>query len=513
MSDAPTEPTAPRPRTRKPAATTPQSESTTEPKVTTPRTRKTAATEPLASTAAPATPPTPTAATTPITPVASPNPVATTTVEQPRKQRSTVGLVVAAAVIAAVVGGASGAGIAVAVGAANGSNSDSSTSTSSQPSITVNNAKTATTITAVAAKAASSVVTINVTDSSEAGTGSGIILTSDGYVLTNNHVVTLDGASATGKIQVETSDGRLLAAKVVGTDSTDDLAVIKLQNVSGLQPAQFADSSKLNVGDMAIAIGAPLGLTGTVTNGIVSALNRSITVASSAAPTSGTSGDGSGSGSGGGSGSGSSPFNFWNFGGGSGSGSSGGSGSGSSGSAATASTTISLSVIQTDAAINPGNSGGALLDSDGKVIGVNCAIASAGDTSDSSGQSGSIGVGFAIPSNVAVRIADEIIKTGTATHGLLGASVEDVTTDGSATTSKVVGAKIASVIAGDAAANAGLRAGDVVTNFNGIPIAGATDLTAQVRALQAGSKASITYVRGGKTVKTTVTLGQLTTTD
>ena len=513
MSDAPTEPTAPRPRTRKPAATTPTSDAASEPKVTTPRTRKTAATEPLASTAAPAAPRalatksaagpaaqettgTYAAPTTPIAPVA---PVVTTTAEQPRRQRSTAGLVIAAAAVAAIVGGASGAGIAVAVGA---SNNNSSSTTSAPSSITVNNQKTATTITAVAEKASPSVVTINVTSGDEAGTGSGIVFKSGGYVLTNNHVVTLDGETAAGKIQVETNSGQLLGATVVGTDSIDDLAVIKLTGAEDLPVAEFADSSKLNVGDMAIAIGAPLGLSGTVTNGIVSALNRSITVASSAAPTTGSSGDGSGDGSG------SSPFNFWNFGGGSGSGGSGGSTS----QGTTASTTISLSVIQTDAAINPGNSGGALLDSDGKVIGVNCAIASASEGSDSSGQSGSIGVGFAIPSNVALRIANDIVSTGKATHGLLGASVQDVTADGSATTSKVVGAKIASVVQGDAAWTAGLRGGDIVTNFNGVQITSATDLTAQVRVLKAGSKASITYVRDGKTVKTTVTLGELTTT-
>jgi len=422
------------------------------------------------------------------------------------KKRNGAGMVILAAAVAAIVGGASGAGIAVAVGANNSaSSSNSPAAADGATSITVNNAKDATTITAVAAKASPSVVTINVTASDEAGTGSGIILTADGYVLTNTHVVTLDGDTSNTKIQVETNDGRLLAAKVVGTDPIDDLAVIKLQNVSGLQPAQFADSSKLNVGDMAIAIGAPLGLSGSVTNGIISALNRSITVASAAVP---TGGDTSGDGSGGGSGSGSSPFNFWNFGGGGGSGGSGSGGS-SQDQSTTASSTIALSVIQTDAAINPGNSGGALLDSDGKVIGVNCAIASAGQSSTDGGQSGSIGVGFAIPSNVALRIANEIIKNGSASHGLLGASVEDVTTDGSATTSKTVGAKIASVSAGGAAANAGLQKGDVVTNFNGIPITGATDLQAQVRVLPAGSKAPITYVRGGKVVKSTVTLGQL----
>jgi putative serine protease PepD len=425
----------------------------------------------------------------------------------PRKRGA--GMVILAVAVAAVVGGASGAGITVAVDASNNNSSNAPAADAGPQTITVNNAKDATTITAVAAKASPSVVTINVTASDEAGTGSGIILDTNGDILTNTHVVTLDGDTSDTKIQVETNDGRLLAATVVGTDPIDDLAVIRVQNASGLQPAQFADSSKLNVGDMAIAIGAPLGLSGTVTNGIVSALNRSITVASSAAPSGGgSSGDGSG-GDGSGSGSGSSPFNFWNFGDGSGSGGSGSGGGSSQDQSATASSTIALSVIQTDAAINPGNSGGALLDSDGKVIGVNCAIASAGQSSTDGSQSGSIGVGFAIPSNVALRIADEIIKNGSATHGLLGAAIVDVTTDGSATTSKTVGAKIDSVVAGEAAANAGLQKGDIVTNFNGIPITGATDLQAQVRVLPSGAKASITYVRGDKVIKATVTLGQL----
>jgi putative serine protease PepD len=412
----------------------------------------------------------------------------------PAKKRGpgTAGMVAIAAVVAAVVGGASGAGIEFAL---NPNSSNTSGSNVPGPtSITVDNAKNATTITAVAAKASPSIVTINATSAQEAGTGSGIILTSDGYVVTNNHVVTLDGESADPKIQVETNDGRLLSAKVVGTDPIDDLAVIKLQDVSGLQPAQFADSSKLNVGDMAIAIGAPLGLSGSVTNGIISALNRSITVQSSAAPSGGdSSGDGSnGNGQ-------SSPFNFWNF----------GNGTPSQNQPTTATSTISLSVIQTDAAINPGNSGGALLDSDGKVIGINCAIASASDSSTSGGQSGSIGVGFAIPSDIALRIADDIIKTGSASHGLLGVTVQDVTTDGSATSSKVVGAKVDSVTAGGAAAAAGVKVGDVVTGFNGIPITNATDLTAQVRSMQAGARASLTYVRGGKSATVSVTLGDL----
>jgi putative serine protease PepD len=163
-------------------------------------------------------------------------------------------------------------------------------------------------------------------------------------------------------------------------------------------------------------------------------------------------------------------------------------------------------VIQTDAAINPGNSGGPLLNDKGQVMGVNVAIASAGSASSSDQQSGSIGVGFAIPSDVAQRVATEIIQNGKATSGLLGATVADASSSSSATT---VGALIKSVVSGDAAAKAGLRAGDIVTNFNGVPITSATDLTAQVRALAGGSTANLTYVRGGASHSASVTLGTL----
>ena len=168
--------------------------------------------------------------------------------------------------------------------------------------------------------------------------------------------------------------------------------------------------------------------------------------------------------------------------------------------------TISLPVIQTDASINPGNSGGALLNSKGELIGVNVAIASAGGTSTDGTQSGSIGVGFAIPANLAKRVSDEMIANGKATHGLLGASVVDSSSDTKATT---VGAQIKEITGGGAAASAGLQAGDIVVGFNGLPITSATDLTAQVRALAAGAKADVTYIRGDQTKTTTVTLGSL----
>ncbi|TXN31277.1 S1C family serine protease [Lacisediminihabitans profunda] len=410
----------------------------------------------------------------------------TTAAPSTAKRSNTVGLVAALAV-GALVGGVSGAGVAAwAITSNQGSQVTSSTST--PQNITVNDTESVNVITAVAAKAGPSVVTISVSSKSAAGTGSGVVLSKDGYVLTNTHVVTLDGEIADPAVKVTTSDGHLYDATVVGTDPIADLAVIKLKNASNLTPADFADSSKLNVGATAIAIGAPLGLANTVTDGIVSALNRSISIASSAAPKSG-SGDSSSPNT--------SPFDFWNFDNGQ------GNGNGNSQAPATAAATISLPVIQTDAAINPGNSGGALLDSNAKVIGINVAIASA---SGSSSTSGNIGVGFAIPSNLAQRVANEIIKNGKATHGLLGASVTDVS---STDTSAVVGAVIKQVTGGGAADKAGLQAGDVITQFDGVAITSSTDLTAQVRFLPAGATTDLTYVRGGKTSNATVTLGAL----
>lgn len=401
-----------------------------------------------------------------------------------------VGLIAALAV-GAIVGGVSGAGVTLW---ATSMNAGSPAITSPSPTtITVNDAQDATQITAVAAKASPSVVTLSVSSDTGGGTGSGVVLSADGYVLTNTHVVTLDGAVSDPTIRVQTNDGRLLTATVVGIDPISDLAVIKVDGDSGLQPATFADSAKLNVGDTAIAIGAPLGLAGTVTNGIVSALNRSITIASSAVPEQDgpqqPAPDGQTP-------NGDSPYDFWNF-----------DIPGQAAPNTSSTSTISLSVIQTDAAINPGNSGGALLNSDGEVIGINVAIASAG--SGGGGQAGSIGVGFAIPANLAQRVANEIIQNGAATHGLLGASVANATEDENQKDPKVVGASIIELTQGGAAAAAGLKAGDVITGFAGLPITGKTDLTAQVRSLASGAKATVTYVRDGKAGTAEVTLGTL----
>ena len=399
------------------------------------------------------------------------------------RRKSTVGLVAALAV-AALVGGVSGAGVVLLTNSNNSGSNSPTTANFDPTSLTINDPADASTITAVAAKAAPSVVTISVSAGESGGTGSGVVLSADGYVLTNTHVVTLDGASSDGTISVQLNDGRLFPATIVGTDPISDLAVIKLTGATDLQPATFADSSKLNVGETAIAIGAPLGLNGTVTDGIVSALNRSITVASSAVPenTEEESQD-----------SGEAPFDLWGF-----------DLPGQDSTTTTSTSTISLAVVQTDAAINPGNSGGALLNAQGEVIGINVAIASAG-SSDASSTAGSIGVGFAIPANLAERVSSEIIANGSATHGLLGASVGDVTTEESDT----VGAVIKEVISGGAAESAGLKVGDIVTSFNGLPITGMTDLTAQVRALAAGATAEVTYVRDGQSASADVTLGAL----
>jgi putative serine protease PepD len=268
-------------------------------------------------------------------------------------------------------------------------------------------------------------------------------------------------------IRVTLADGRLFNATVVGRDVFSDIAVIKIADEGPFQVIPLGDSSVLNVGDQVLAIGAPLALPGTVTSGIVSAINRSITIGASQVP-----GEEDGQ------------FDFDLPGGGPAIGQS-----------------ISIPVIQTDASINPGNSGGALLNREGRLIGVNVAIASTGGQS-----AGSIGLGFSIPSNYAARVASELIVSGRASHGLLGALVTDAQ---SMPQAAVNGAYIDSVTPQGAAAKSGIRAGDIVTRFNGVPITNRIDLTAQVRTLPGGARSTLTYIRGGNTYRVEVTLDEL----
>jgi putative serine protease PepD len=400
------------------------------------------------------------------------------------KPASTAGRTVGLILAAALVGGAAGLGGAYA--GVNLFSSSGQVTVAAPSTVTVNDTDSVNQTTGIAAKVLPSVVTIEASGSGGTGTGSGVILTEDGYIVTNTHVVTLDGATGDAAVRVTTSDGRVLDAEIIGLDPTYDLAVIKVDGAEGLTPIEFADSSALNVGDVAVAVGAPLGLSNTVTTGIISALNRSIEIASAAAPDTDAEEEDTDPGQ---EQEGELPPFFFDY------------GQGRQPSASAES--IKIAVIQTDAAINPGNSGGALVDSEGRLIGINVAIASAGGAS---GQAGSIGVGFSIPSDIVQRITDELIEDGEATHGLLGANVQSAAyVEGTS----ITGAYIAEVIAGGAAAAAGLQQGDIVTQFNGVPINDSVDLTAQVRAAAAGSDATVTVVRDGVSRTFDVTLGSL----
>ena len=321
--------------------------------------------------------------------------------------------------------------------------------------------------TATAAAVAPSVVSITVTSNQGTAQGSGVVIDTKGHVLTNNHVV--DGVGSGATLTVTLRDGRAYKATVAGTDPSTDLAVITLTNPpSDLKPVAFGDSASLKVGDPVMAIGNPLGLAGTVTTGIVSALNRPVTTQSSdqSAPTD--------------------PFGQ------------GGSSSGSGGDA----TSVVTNAIQTSAAINPGNSGGALVNASGQLVGINSAIASLG--SSGSSQSGSIGIGFAIPVNEAKSIAGQLIAKGTAQHAFLGVTLQDGTaTDGS---SQRAGAQVTSVSPGTPAANAGLRRGDVVIGVDSDSVDSSLSLVANIRERAVGDKVTLTVLRSGKQLTLTTTL-------
>ncbi|PUB30188.1 putative serine protease PepD [Promicromonospora sp. AC04] len=301
--------------------------------------------------------------------------------------------------------------------------------------------------TAVTSAVQESVVAIQVESQAGGAEGSGVVLDSDGRVLTNNHVV----ADAT-TVQVTLSDGRVYDADIVGTDPTTDLAVVQISDPpSDLKPATFADSSDVVVGEPVMALGNPLGLANTATTGIVSALDRPVTA-----------------------------------------------------SAEDGSEQVVTNAIQIDAAVNPGNSGGPLFNASGEVIGITSSIATLSSGGTASSSSGSIGLGFAIPSNLATQIGDQLKKDGTAEHAFLGVSLSDATATADGVTRR--GAGVSEVVADSPAGDAGVQEGDVVVAIDGDPVNGAASLTAFVREKEAGDKSVLTVVRDGKTQEITVTL-------
>ena len=296
-------------------------------------------------------------------------------------------------------------------------------------------------IAALAARVIPAVVSISVKAPTGSDTGSGFFLDSNGLILTNNHVV--ERGAVSGTITVELSDGKKYPAKLIGRDNSYDLAVLKI-DVTSAPTLQLGNSDRVQVGDAVIAIGSPLGLSGTVTSGIISSKNRAVTT-----------GNGSGE-------------------------------------------TSFINAIQTDAAINPGNSGGPLVDATGAVIGVNSAIATLG----SGTQSGSIGLGFAIPINQAKKTVEQLIKTGSATYPIMGISVDiRFTGTGALISSEGVG-----ITPNGPAARAGLKVGDVIIKFDGVNISNSDELIVAIRSHSVGDKVKVVYTRNNVTNEVVVTL-------
>lgn len=369
------------------------------------------------------------------------------------KRRGAGGLVAAVAVAALVAGGIGGAlGFWAADRNDNGSSGSSTTVSASDTPRDLK--RPAGTVAGVAAKALPSVVTIDAQGGDgEGGTGTGFVYDKEGHILTNNHVVA--SAAESGELSATFSDGKKYAAEVVGRAQGYDVAVLKLKNPpAGLAPLPLGNSESVAVGDSTIAIGAPFGLSNTVTTGIISAKNRPV-----------ASGDGS------------SNKNSY------------------------------MSALQTDASINPGNSGGPLLDATGAVIGINSAIQSTGGGLGQS-QAGSIGLGFAIPVNQAKNVAEQLIKTGKPVYPVIGATVTMEEKTGGAAISAEGAAGTPAVTPNGPAAKAGLKAGDVITKFNDTVIDSGPTLIGEIWTRKPGEKVTLTYERDGKTATAEVTLGQ-----
>ena len=414
--------------------------------------------------------------------------------------KNRTGALLAGLAIGALLGGVVGGGVAAVVSA--NANHSSTATASGNSAITLNNAENATAISGVAAVATPSVVTLEVSGASASGSGSGVIYQKDGYIITNAHVVTLDGAAMSdAKIRVKLSDGRIFDGSVVGVDPYADLAVVKV-DATDLPAITVADSDKIDVGDLTVAIGAPLNLANTVTSGVVSALNRGISVGSPLIGDDQSQQD-DGSGDTGSEGNGDSGNGFpWDFRFGLPDEQNGDSGQQQQ---STSSGSVTLPVIQTDASINPGNSGGALLNGNGELIGINVAIASTSTTGDTAG---SVGLGFAIPANLATRVADAIIAGEQPSHGLLGASVADSSQDTDADANHA-GGLLVDVSSGGAADKAGLKSGDVITAVDGVSAVDGTSVSALIREHAGGSTVKIEYTRGGEPGETEATLGTL----
>ncbi|WCD98009.1 trypsin-like peptidase domain-containing protein [Streptomyces sp. HUAS 31] len=373
--------------------------------------------------------------------------------QQPAPKRGRGGLL-AAVLIAALVAGGLGGGLGYTL-AKNDDNTSSTTVSASDSGGSVK--RDPGTVAGVAAKALPSTVTIQAESSAgEGGTGTGFVFDTEGHIVTNNHVVAdaVDG----GKLTATFPNGKRYDAEVVGHAQGYDVAVIKLKSApSDLKPLTLGDSDKVAVGDSTIAIGAPFGLSNTVTTGIISAKNRPV-----------ASSDGTGS------------------------------------------NASYMSALQTDASINPGNSGGPLLDAQGNVIGINSAIQSAANGMGGTSQSGSIGLGFAIPINQAKYVAQQLIKTGKPVYAKIGASVSLEDTGNGAKITEQGASGSDAVEAGGPAAKAGLKPGDVITKLDDSVIDSGPTLIGEIWTHQPGDKVTITYERGGKTHTVELTLGSRT---
>ncbi len=359
------------------------------------------------------------------------------------------------ALVAALIGAGVGSGVVAATRDSNSkTSSNSALDSTGNPAPTVVASLPSGSSAQVAQSLLPSVVSIIVTGSGEQDEGTGIILSSDGQIVTNNHVVEV--AASGGVIAVTFSDGNTAKASIVGRDPTSDLAVIKAAGVTNLHPATLADNQAIVVGQEVVAVGSPLGLSNTVTSGIVSSLNRPVCTQNC---------NGSGNGT----------------------------------------TPTVLDAIQTDAAINPGNSGGPLVDMSGHVIGINTAIATLDQ--QQAGQSGNIGVGFAIPIKEAKRVIGELQQSGHASHAVIGIGVNDSI---DATLHTPNGAKIVSVTAGGPADKAGIKAGDILVKFGERTVVDADSLIAATHAAAPNSTVTVTYMRGGQRATASVQLGSAT---